>query len=57
MVSEAGIHEVDCILSGLPFANFPQTLRDDILEGVVDTLKPGGVFVGFSIFTADEAPV
>lgn len=47
VVREADIHEVDCILSGLPFANFPQALRDDILDGVANTLKPGGVFVAF----------
>lgn len=45
------IHEknlaVDCILSGLPFANFDQQLRNSILDGVVDSLKTGGVFITF----------
>lgn len=37
----------DYILSGLPFANFSQELRDKILDGVVDSLKPGGLFITF----------
>lgn len=47
VVRQLGISEVDCILSGLPFANFPQSLRDRILDGVVDSLKPGGMFIAF----------
>lgn len=47
VIRESGIHEVDCILSGLPFAIFPQVLRDNILDGVASTLKSGGVFVTF----------
>ncbi|MGE5458908.1 MAG: class I SAM-dependent methyltransferase [Methanobacterium sp.] len=38
---------VDCILSGLPFANFDQQLRNQILDAVVDSLKPGGAFITF----------
>lgn len=46
-LSDLGIPHVDCILSGLPFANFPQDLRDQITEGVFKSLKPGGMFVTF----------
>lgn len=46
-VQRLGLTEVDCILSGLPFANFPQPLRDRILDGVVGSLKPGGLFIAF----------
>lgn len=38
---------VDCILSGLPFANFSPDLRERIITGVVDSLKPGGLFITF----------
>jgi len=47
VLSEAGLGKADCIISGLPFANFPQALRDQIMEQVITTLKPGGVFVAF----------
>lgn len=47
VIQNLGLSEVDCVLSGLPFANFPQVLRDRILDGVTSSLKPGGLFVMF----------
>lgn len=44
---ERGIERVDYILSGLPWASFPDTLQDRILKAVFDTLKPGGQLVTF----------
>jgi phospholipid N-methyltransferase len=46
-LNELNISEVDCIISGLPFNNFEQDLRDKILEGVLRSLKPGGLFITF----------
>jgi phospholipid N-methyltransferase len=46
-VRNQGLEQLDCIISGLPFANFPQQLRDEIMEQVVASLKPGGLFVAF----------
>jgi phospholipid N-methyltransferase len=37
----------DCIVSGLPFAAFPKSVRDEILSAVNRSLKPGGCFVAF----------
>ncbi len=47
VMQEMGIAKADCIFSGLPFANFEQQLRDSILDGVISTLKPGGLFITF----------
>jgi phospholipid N-methyltransferase len=44
---EWGRESVDVIVSGLPFACFPQKLRDELLGQVVGALKPGGIFVAF----------
>ncbi|WP_374706614.1 class I SAM-dependent methyltransferase [Paenibacillus sp. J2TS4] len=41
------IEHLDCILSGLPFFNFPQQLRDQLMEQIVTSLKPGGLFIAF----------
>lgn len=41
------IEHLDCILSGLPFFNFPQQLRDQLMEQIVASLKPGGLFIAF----------
>ena len=44
----AGIDEVDCIVSGLPWASFPRQLQIEILEEMMRVLKPGGQFVTFA---------
>ncbi|GAA4855616.1 rRNA adenine N-6-methyltransferase family protein [Paenibacillus vulneris] len=46
-MSKEGIESLDLILSGLPFFNFPQPIRDAILQEVLLSLKPGGWFVAF----------
>ena len=38
----------DVILSGLPWAIFPEKLQDEILEGVLAGLAPGGRFATFA---------
>lgn len=42
-----GLPHVDYVISGLPFMNFPQNVRDQIIDGVVKSLKPGGMFIAF----------
>jgi len=41
------IPQVDCIVSGLPFAAFSESLRDRIMLAITHSLKPGGIFVAF----------
>jgi len=43
-----GIEHCDSVVSGLPWAVFPETLQDEILDAVVDALQPGGTFVTFA---------
>lgn len=42
-----GWSSVDVILSGLPWASFPDDLQDRVLDAVLDVLKPGGQFYTF----------
>jgi len=37
----------DCMISGLPFAAFSESLRNKIIATVYRSLKPGGIFVAF----------
>ena len=37
----------DCIVSGLPFANFSETLRSDILVSIEQSLQTDGQFIAF----------
>jgi phospholipid N-methyltransferase len=39
---------VDCILSGLPWAAFPEQLQDRLLEEACKNLAPQGFFVTFA---------
>lgn len=41
------IDQLDCMISGLPFFNFPQHVRDLLLDQIVCSLKPGGLFIAF----------
>ena len=43
----AGMESVDCIVSGLPWATFSETLQVECLDAMVRVLKPGGQFVTF----------
>jgi phospholipid N-methyltransferase len=44
---ELGFGQADVIISGLPFANFPPKIRDEILESIYRALRTGGIFVMF----------
>lgn len=44
---DRGIERLDCVLSGLPFFNFPQSARDHLVNEIAGSLKPGGLFVAF----------
>lgn len=46
-IQKLGFKEVDCVISGLPFANFSDELREQIMEDIVRSLKPGGLFIAF----------
>ncbi|RXZ82913.1 methyltransferase domain-containing protein [Paenibacillaceae bacterium] len=50
-LAEAGIAELDCIVSGLPFFNFAPNLRDRLLQQIAVSLKPGGWFIAFQYST------
>ncbi|TDF97062.1 class I SAM-dependent methyltransferase [Paenibacillus piri] len=46
-LSSIGVTRADCIVSGLPFANFSQTDREKIIRQVRKTLSAGGMFITF----------
>ncbi|TBL78599.1 class I SAM-dependent methyltransferase [Paenibacillus thalictri] len=47
VIQQNGIKQLDCIISGLPFFNFPKQQRDVLMDQIVRSLKPGGYFVAF----------
>jgi len=46
--TNAGIDEVDCIVSGLPWASFPKSMQIEFLDEMMRVLRPGGQFVTFA---------
>jgi len=56
LVRQAGKSQVDCVISGLPWANMPQKLQQRILGAIVECLPPGGVFNTFAYVHACWLP-
>jgi phosphatidylethanolamine/phosphatidyl-N-methylethanolamine N-methyltransferase len=46
----------DCVVSGLPWANMGAEVQDRILDGVVGSLRPHGVFTTFAYLHARWLP-
>ncbi|MGC7872197.1 class I SAM-dependent methyltransferase [Desulfosporosinus sp. SYSU MS00001] len=42
-----GLDSLDAIISGLPFALFDEDAREQIIDEVIQSLKPQGIFVAF----------
>jgi phospholipid N-methyltransferase len=42
------VDSIDVVISGLPWASFPESVQDSILDAVVDALSPGGFFATFA---------
>jgi len=47
IMSQNGIGQLDCVISGLPFFNFSRDVREPLLNEITDALKPGGYFIAF----------
>lgn len=47
-LEELGLTHCDCIISGLPFANFEEGLQNEILQSAADALRPSGEFLTFA---------
>jgi phosphatidylethanolamine/phosphatidyl-N-methylethanolamine N-methyltransferase len=53
----AGFDSVDCIVSGLPWATFPELTQVKLLEEMMRVLRPGGDFVTFAYVHALALPM
>ena len=49
---DRGLVPIDHIISGLPFASLPTPMSRRILDGIQETLKPGGTFTTFQYLHA-----
>jgi phospholipid N-methyltransferase len=45
---ESGLKVCDCIICGLPWASFSEELQNELLDTIIDILKPGGKFLTFA---------
>lgn len=46
-IVEEGLTGLDCVISGLPFFNFPKEMRAALIHQVLEALRPGGYFIAF----------
>jgi phosphatidylethanolamine/phosphatidyl-N-methylethanolamine N-methyltransferase len=47
-LKQHGVDKCDCIISGLPFANFSESLQNEILETVKTNLTEDGILLTFA---------
>ena len=56
ILQDRGFDGCDCIVSGLPWAAFPELLQNELLDGAIAALRPGGRFVTFAYLHALPTP-
>ncbi len=56
LCEKEGIHQVDAIICGLPWASFPVSLQASILDATLDVLRPGGQFATFAYWQGVVLP-
>lgn len=54
ILEQHGMAAADVVISGIPFSTMPAEIGNAILEGVFDSLSPGGRFVAYQ-FRAEVA--
>lgn len=47
VIQQQGVQQLDCIISGLPFFNFPTQIREGLIDQIICSLKYGGYFIAF----------
>lgn len=48
MLKDEGLSHLDVVVSGLPWASFPEKLQDELLSVIVKSLGSGGIFTTFA---------
>jgi phospholipid N-methyltransferase len=56
LLEDWGHPTVDRMISGLPWALWPQAVQNDILDAVIGSLSPGGKFVTFTYLHSGIMP-
>ena len=56
LCSKESIQSVDAIISGLPWASFPDDLQNEIMQTMTQVLRPGGTFATFAYWQGLALP-
>ena len=56
LCAREGVAELDAVVSGLPWASFPENLQRKLLQAVVGSLKKGGRFSTFAYLQGMAMP-
>jgi phospholipid N-methyltransferase len=55
-LNEIGAQHCDSIVSGLPWSTFSDELQNELLNAILDSLRPGGRFVNYGYIHAPILP-
>lgn len=56
LCEQEGMDQLDCVVSGLPWAGFNEELQTRLFEPMLKILKPGGQFVTFAYYNGVLLP-
>ena len=56
IIESIGHTQVDCVISGLPWASFSPELQDRLLKPTLSVLRPGGAFCTFTYIQSPLLP-
>lgn len=48
LTRDRGLDHVDCVISGLPWANFSDTVQDELLDATLEVMSPSAHFASYA---------
>lgn len=56
LCDQVGIDKIDAVICGLPWASFPESLQQDIMDTMISRMRPGAQFATFAYWQGVVLP-
>lgn len=56
LCDQIGIDQIDAVICGLPWASFPETLQQEIMDTMISRMRPGAKFATFAYWQGVVLP-
>lgn len=56
LCDQVGIDQIDAVICGLPWASFPESLQQEIMETMISRMRPGAKFATFAYWQGVVLP-